>query len=696
MSTSESVLDQDITLLKGVGNKTQQLLNNIGIYQIQDVLFHLPIRYQDRTRLIPIGSVLSGQEVLVEGDIELTQIQFGKRRSLLCQISDGTGSLVLRFFYFNKSQQERLNKGSRIRCYGTIRYSAKNPEMIHPETQIIDIKNINAVNETLTPIYPSTEGLHQNKLRQLTDQALEKLQKTKDNIELIPNNICDEFKLSNLCEALNFVHRPPPDASLSELKSGTHPAQQRLAFEELIAQSLSLQKIKDKFREKQSFEFNLQKHLVEKFYSLLAFSLTNAQTRVIDEIVVDLKKNIPMLRLVQGDVGSGKTIVAAIAALYTIQSGYQAALMAPTELLAEQHFENFTEWFTPLGLTIIKLTGKLSKTDYNATLEKIRADEPCLVIGTHALFQREVSFAKLAMVIIDEQHRFGVNQRLSLLNKNNEIDFYPHQLVMSATPIPRTLTMTAYGDLDVSIIDELPPNRKSVKTVILSNQKRDELIERIKVTVKEGTQVYWVCAVIEESETLRCEAATDTKNLLQETLPSLSIGLVHGKMKNNEKETIMNQFKQGKIDLLVATTVIEVGVNVPNASLMVIENSERLGLAQLHQLRGRVGRGNKQSNCILLYQSPLSNLAKKRLDAIRNSNDGFKIAEIDLQLRGPGELLGTRQAGLPELSVADIMRDADIIPDVQTAANTIMKRHPELVEPIINRWCGQEADYSQV
>ncbi len=695
MNSSDSILNQDINTLKGVGHKTQQLLNNIGIYQIQDVLFHLPIRYQDRTRLVPIGSVLTGQEVLVEGEIELTQIQFGKRRSLLCQISDGTGSLVLRFFYFNKSQQDRLQKGSRIRCYGTVRYSAKNPEMIHPETQIINT-NVTAVNETLTPIYPTTEGLHQNKLRQLTDQALDKLCINNADIELIPEKICKNYSLTNLSEAINYVHRPPPDASLSELKSGVHPAQQRLAFEELIAQSLSLQKIKDKFREKQSFKFQFQQDLIDKFFSKLSFSLTNAQNRVLEEIAADLQTNIPMLRLVQGDVGSGKTIIAAIAALYTIQSGYQAALMAPTELLAEQHYENFIEWFTPLGLKIIKLTGKLSKADYIETLEQIQKDIPCLVIGTHALFQEDVLFNKLAMVVIDEQHRFGVNQRLSLLNKNKDKNFYPHQLVMSATPIPRTLTMTAYGDLDVSIIDELPPNRKAVKTVILSNQKREELIERIKITVKQGTQVYWVCAMIEESETLRVETATDTQHLLIESLPDLNIGLVHGKMKNTEKESIMNQFKLGKLDLLVATTVIEVGVNVPNASLMVIENSERLGLAQLHQLRGRVGRGNKQSNCILLYQSPLSELAKKRLDAIRNSNDGFKIAEIDLQLRGPGELLGTRQAGLPELSVADIMRDADIIPDVQTAANHIMKSYPELVEPIIKRWCGQQVDYSQV
>lgn len=696
MNSGLDKLANDIDRLNGVGTKTTALLNKLGIHRIQDLLFHLPLRYQDRTRLIPIGALLPGQEYLVQGEIELSQIKFGRRRSLLCQITDGTGSLVLRFFYFSRAQQDRLQRGQSIRCYGMVRQSGKHPEIIHPEYQFISDTFPTAVDETLTAIYPATEGLHQIKLRKLMDQALNILNHSSDKIELIPQAINDQYQLGDLISSLNYVHRPPPDATLKDLISGTHPAQQRLAFEELLSQYLCLQRLRKRFRDKKSFVLENTHGVIEQFYRTLSFTLTAAQLKVIEEIKHDLAQNIPMLRLLQGDVGSGKTIVAAAAAICAIQSGYQVAMMAPTELLAEQHYENFEQWFSPLGIKPIKLTGKLKKSDYNIALDEIKQSDPKLIIGTHALFQKDVVFGKLGLVIIDEQHRFGVDQRFSLLSKTTKPNHYPHQLVMTATPIPRTLTMTAYADLDISVIDELPPNRKPVNTVIMSNLKRDDLIDRIRAAGHEGRQIYWVCAMIDESETLQCEAAVETRDHLQEMLTNFSVGLIHGKMKNDEKDSVMQAFKDNNIDLLVATTVIEVGVNVPNASLMVIENAERMGLAQLHQLRGRVGRGTKQSDCILLYQGPLSNLASKRLDAIRATNDGFKIAETDLKLRGPGELLGTRQAGLPELSVADLSRDAHLLPQVQSAAIEIASSHPEQVEKLIRRWCGNQADYGQV
>ena len=696
MGSTENQLIQDVSVLKGIGEKTKKNLNKIGIYTTQDILFHLPIRYQDRTRLVPIGSILPGKDYLIEGTIELNQIKYGRRRSLLCQVADGTGTLVLRFFYFGKSQQNNLQRGTTVRCYGTVRQAGVHPEMIHPEFQIIRDSEIVEVDETLTPVYPTTDGLHQAKFRQITDQALTILEKDSETIELLPENICKKYHMGSLVDALLYVHRPPPDASLEELRSGTHPAQQRLVFEELISHNLSLIHRRNLFQKKQSYKIKYSESLLDSFLSNLPFELTHAQQRVNNDIQTDLQNTEPMLRLLQGDVGSGKTVVAAIACLKVISSGFQVALMAPTEILAEQHLESFSEWFGTMGIDIVKLTGRQNREEYSDAIENIREDKPCLIIGTHALFQEGVQFGKLGLVIIDEQHRFGVQQRLSLINKNRDKNFYPHQLVMSATPIPRTLTMTAYGDLDVSIIDEMPPDRKPVNTSILSNAKREKLIERIHQTAGAGRQIYWVCAMIDESETLQCEAAIDTQRNLQAALPDLQIGLIHGKLKKDEKESAMSSFKNKQTDLLVATTVIEVGVNVPNANLMVIENAERLGLAQLHQLRGRVGRGKQQSDCILLYQSPLSDIAKKRLDAIRQFSDGFKIAEIDLSLRGPGELLGTKQSGLPNLSIADLIRDADIIPDAREAADEIYIDYPFLIEKLESRWRSLTDDYSKV
>ncbi len=686
-----------VSHLNGVGSKTEIQLKKLGINSIQDMLFHLPLRYLDRTRLSPIGALTSGQEYMVQGEIELCQVKFGRRRSLLCQISDGTGALVLRFFYFNKAQQERLQQGNTLRCYGQVRSGAHRFEMIHPEYQHINPDAIVPVDETLTPVYPTTEGLHQIKFRKFTDQALGLFKKLdRETIELLPDSILKKNNLPDLYSALIYVHRPPPDASVAELKTGKHPAQQRLAFEELLSQYLSLQQLRNKVRKHQANSLKVEGELANNFIKSLAFTLTGAQQTVAKEIRNDMDQEAPMLRLLQGDVGSGKTVVAALAALRAIEAGFQVAIMAPTELLSEQHFDNFTKWFSELGIKVVTLTGKLKKAEREQALEQISKETPLLVVGTHALFQDDVVYNKLGLVIIDEQHRFGVHQRLSLLEKGSHAGRYPHQLVMTATPIPRTLTMTAYADLDVSVIDELPPNRKPVNTVVLSNKKRDEVVDRIKAAGNEGRQIYWVCTLIEESESLQCETAVDTENYLKAALPKQTVALIHGRLKNAEKEMIMLDFKKGKIDLLVATTVIEVGVDVPNASLMIIENAERLGLAQLHQLRGRVGRGSEKSDCVLMYQGPLSDLAKKRLAAMRASNDGFKIAEQDLELRGPGELLGTRQAGLPELQVADMVRDANLFPNIQIAAEELNRSCPESILHLIRRWQGKGVYYGHV
>ncbi len=690
-------LNDPVTELKGVANALSEKLARLGISRIQDLLFHLPYRYIDRTRLTPMGSLLAGHDAYVQGEIELSQIKYGRRRSLLCQISDGTGSLLLRFFYFSKQQQQSMQQGRLLRCYGQVRRGPSSLEMVHPEYRMIHADHVEGLEEQLTAVYPATEGLQQNRLRKLIDQALYALQSDASDLnELLPDNILNDQQLPTLRDALEYVHRPPPDANTELLLENRHPAQLRLAYEELLAHQLSLQELRKELRKEQSPRFAQSETLTPAFLKQLPFQLTNAQQRASATIAKDMNNSMAMLRLVQGDVGSGKTVVAALASLQAIEASYQVAIMSPTELLAEQHFANFKNWFEPLNIQVHFLTGKLKKSERTATLEKLEMEQPLVVIGTHALFQESVNFNKLGLVIIDEQHRFGVHQRLALMEKGRHRNEYPHQLIMTATPIPRTLTMTAYADLDHTIIDELPPNRQAVNTSVISNQRRDEIIERIENVCQQQRQVYWVCTLIEESENLQCETATDTYNTLSERLDSVTTGLIHGRMKNEEKETIMRRFKQGEIDLLVATTVIEVGVDVPNASLMIIENAERLGLSQLHQLRGRVGRGNIQSDCILMYQSPLGDLAKQRLEALRNSNDGFYIAEKDLALRGPGEVLGTRQAGIPELRVANLLRDAHLLPDIQDIAKIMLKDYPEQVELLIRRWLGNSMDYSNV
>jgi ATP-dependent DNA helicase RecG len=614
---------------------------------------------------------------------------------LLSRIKDSSGTLCLRFFHFSAAQKKQLESGNRIRCFGEIRRGSTGFEIYHPEYKIISDTDTHSDTDQLTPIYPLTEGLTQAKIRQLCEQALERL--TPYNLkEWLPDTIRQSFSLPPLDDAIRFLHHPTTDANLEQLRAGAHPAQYRLSFEELMAHQLSLIGKKIKAKEDKAIRVTEPGQLAQGLLEQLPFSPTNAQQRVFQELLTDLQSGHPMLRLVQGDVGSGKTLVAALAAAAIVNAGYQVAIMAPTEILAEQHLANFTQWFTPLGLNVAWMAGKLKGKAREVELENIASGAAHIVVGTHALFQESVQFDRLALAIIDEQHRFGVHQRMALREKGLQQGFQPHQLIMTATPIPRTLAMSAYADLDCSIIDELPPGRTPVNTIVVSDQRRNEVIERVKIACQEGKQVYWVCTLIEESEALQCQAAEDTAILLAEQLNGLSIGLVHGRLKSSEKADIMARFKANEIQLLVATTVIEVGVDVPNASLMIIENPERLGLAQLHQLRGRVGRGQTASHCVLLYKAPLGQQGKERLSTMRETSDGFKIAEKDLELRGPGELLGTRQTGLWEFKVADLQRDKALLDDVQKAATQLHQHYPERVSPLLARWLPNHSQYLNV
>lgn len=668
-------------------------LLKLGILTVQDMLFHLPLRYEDRTRLYAINELSLHSHVSVEATIETSQITFGKRRMLVCQINDGTGRLTLRFFNFTAAQKNAFSAGKIIRCFGEVRRGRVGFEMSHPEYSISDTSNEQPVATTLTPVYSTTEGLKQLSIRALSEQAIDLLNKYSVE-ELLPS----QWQPSNmpLSDALLLLHRPPNDVDVTALEQGTHPAQQRLVFEELLAQNLSLLKVREQGQQVKAVALNPVNTLESQFLEQLPFAPTNAQSRVVAEIKGDMQHAYPMMRLVQGDVGSGKTLVAALSALTAIAQGFQVALMAPTEILSEQHGVNFTTWFNQLGITVAWLGGKTKGKERVATLEKIASGEAQMIVGTHALFQDEVKFNNLVLIVIDEQHRFGVHQRLSLREKGKFGDCYPHQLVMTATPIPRTLAMTAYADLETSVIDELPPGRTPITTVALPDTRRDDIIARVKLACNEqGRQVYWVCTLIDESEVLQCQAAEDSALQLKEALPELNVGLVHGRMKSTEKQAIMSEFKAGNIHVLVATTVIEVGVDVPNASLIIIENPERLGLAQLHQLRGRVGRGATASHCVLLYHAPLSHTAQKRLGVLRDSNDGFVIAERDLEIRGPGEVLGTKQTGLAEFKIADLTRDKHILNQVRPIAQQMLKQHPEVVDPLIQRWLGNKQNYAQ-
>jgi len=681
-----------LSALTGVGASQSSKLAKIGLHTVQDLLLHLPLRYEDRTQLYPIGELLPGVYATVEGEVLNSSITFGGRRMMTCQISDGTGILTMRFFNFNAAMKNSLATGRRVLAYGEAKRGKYGAEMIHPEYRIQGDQSAPAVQETLTPVYPTTEGVKQATLRKLTDQALELLE-TCAIAELLPPELAQG--MMSLPEALRTLHRPPPSMQLVDLESGKHPAQHRLILEELLAHNLSMLALRAGAQRYHAQPLTANDTLKETLLAALPFRPTGAQNRVVAEIEQDMGQDFPMMRLVQGDVGSGKTLVAALAALRAIANGKQVALMAPTELLAEQHATNFTAWFEPLGIQVGWLAGKQKGKARIAQQDAIASGQVQMVVGTHAIFQEHVQFNGLALVIIDEQHRFGVHQRLALWEKGQQQGFHPHQLIMTATPIPRTLAMTAYADLDTSVIDELPPGRTPVTTVAIADTRRNEIIERVRnACISEGRQAYWVCTLIEESDLLEAQAAQATWEELSVALPELKFGLVHGRMKPQEKQSVMQAFKQGELHLLVATTVIEVGVDVPNASLMIIENPERLGLAQLHQLRGRVGRGAVASHCVLLYKSPLSKTAQLRLQVLRDSNDGFVIAQKDLEIRGPGELLGTRQTGNAEFKVADLMRDQALIPEVQRIARHIHDRYPEQAAALIERWMPETERYS--
>jgi ATP-dependent DNA helicase RecG len=686
---------QPVTALRGVGDALAERLRALGVETTQDLLFLLPLRYEDRTRVVPMGELNPGQRAAVEGEVLLTEVSFRGRRQMLSRIGDGSGYLTLRFFYFTAQQQQGLARGVRVRCFGEVRRGAQGLEIVHPEYRRADRAAAIGADEHLTPIYPGTDGITQGRLRQLVRTALDQTA-AGDLPDWLPASLLADAHLPSLREALQYVHRPPADARVDLLLEWRHPAQRRLAFEELLAHQLSLKLLRRRIQQNPGWPLATDGALKAKLLAALPFSPTRAQERVLQEIEQDLKLAQPMLRLAQGDVGCGKTLVAALAATRAIETGRQVALMAPTELLADQHAQNFRRWFEPLGIEVALLTGRQTGKARSAVREQIRTGAAPLVIGTHALFQEGVEFASLALVIVDEQHRFGVHQRLSLREKGVSDGHQPHQLIMTATPIPRTLAMTAYADLDVSIIDELPPGRTPVTTVALADSRRDEVVVRIRTACLSGQQAYWVCPLIDESEEMPFQAAEETAAALAAALPELVVAMVHGRMPAAAKERTMRRFKDGQIHLLVATTVIEVGVDVPNATLMIIENAERMGLAQLHQLRGRVGRGQYASSCLLLYRAPLSQLARERLAVMRHTNDGFEVARRDLELRGPGELLGTRQTGLAQMRVADLARDADLLPRVQIAAETLLRDWPSNAAPLIRRWVGHAEQYGRV
>ena len=691
-----------VTELKGVGQALADRLQRLHIVSLQDLLLHLPLRYEDRTRLAPLGSLRVGSTAVIEGEVITCEVNQGRRRSLLARLRDGSGLVGLRFFHFSAAMKRQLEPGQRIRAYGEARPGATGLEIYHPEFRALrDDLPPPPLEARLTPVYPVTEGLQQARVRQLIEQALEWMAQYPPE-ELLPASLLQASHFANLAdwsltEALSYLHQPPVDADQAALAEGLHPTQRRLALEELLAQQLGMLLLRQKSRRQAAWPLNSKDICLEQqLLAQLPFKPTQAQQRVLSEIKADLAQPHPMLRLVQGDVGSGKTLVAALACLQAIAGGYQAALMAPTELLAEQHYLNLSAWLQPLGIQVDWLAGKMKGKQREATLQQLEQGQTRLLVGTHALFQESVRFSCLALVVIDEQHRFGVHQRLALRDKGQSGEQLPHQLIMTATPIPRTLAMSAYADLDVSVIDELPPGRQPVTTVVLPDSRRAEVIERLGAACAEGRQAYWVCTLIEESEALECQAAEATWQELTQALPTLKSALVHGRMKPADKAQIMADFKAGVYQLLVATTVIEVGVDVPNASLMVIDNAERLGLAQLHQLRGRVGRGSLASYCTLIYHPPLSQQGRERLQALRDSSDGFYIAQKDLEIRGPGELLGTRQTGEVELRIANLRRDAPLLEGLKPVAEALLQQQPQHAEALVARWRGQQLHFAQV
>ncbi|MEY6432645.1 ATP-dependent DNA helicase RecG [Thioalkalicoccus limnaeus] len=689
-ASSRPTLDRlPVDRLRGVGTRLAERLARLGVLSVQDLLLHLPVRYQDRTRVVPIDRLHDGVDALIEGVIESSELRTARRRTLRLRLYDGSAHLNLCFFHFSPRQAAALTPGTRLRCYGQVRAGLGSLEMIHPEYQRLGVDEPGYSAGDLTAVYPIVDGLTQSSLRSLIAQALEWLEREPEMLpEWLPEGLVRDLSWLSLTDALRFLHRPPRDIAVAELLERRHPAHRRLAIEELIAHQLSLRRFRRRRRQGVAPRLRAQDALRQRLIEGLPFALTDAQRRVAAEIAQDLSQPQPMQRLLQGDVGSGKTLVAVLAALQAVEAGYQVALMAPTELLSEQHARNLTAWLEPLGVTPLLLVGRHKGRERARLLERIAAGDVPILVGTHALFQSDVRFERLGLVIIDEQHRFGVEQRMKLLEKGARAGLVPHQLIMTATPIPRSLAMTLYADLDLSVIDQSPPGRQPVRTVAIPDERREQVIERVRQACRAGRQAYWVCTLIDESEVLQCQAAEETARVLEARLADLRVGLIHGRMKGPERDRVMRAFAAGALDLLVATTVIEVGVDVPNASLMIIENPERLGLAQLHQLRGRVGRGGGESHCVLLYHAPLSELARGRLGLLRECSDGFAIARKDLEMRGPGEVLGTRQTGTMRFRVADPLGDEPLLAQAQQIADRLLEAQDHRIDALIRRWVG--------
>ena len=678
----------DLLDLKGVGEKGLIKLNKIGIRTIEDLLFHLPIRYQDKTKIAQISNSAVGNKYYFEGTIEKSNIIFFKKRMFLVRISDETGFIQLRFFYFNKSQMKNFSVGKKIRCYGELREVNNVKEMIHPECEFFESNEIPELNKFLTPVYPITEGLYQFRIRNFIQQSLELLKTKKIYFpEILPKKVLEKYNLIDINTALLNIHNPDSDTSYEELITNENINKKRLVFEELLAHQLIFKRIRSFNSKLLSFELNNDEKPIKKLINNLPFNPTKSQLNVMRDIINDMQKNTPMTRLVQGDVGSGKTLVALFGALHAISNGYQVAFMAPTEILSQQHYQSIKLMLKDFDINIAILYSGMKAKEKAMTIEDIRLGNINIVIGTHSLIQKQIKFFNLALVIIDEQHKFGVHQRMTLSTKGKKYDTYPHQLILTATPIPRTLAMTLYGNLDYSVIDEMPRGRQEINTIALPEDRRNEVLERITSKCKDGSQVYWVCPLIDESEVMECKAATNTYKELCLKLKDINIGLIHGRMKMQEKEKVMNDFRSKKIDLLVSTTIIEVGLDIPNATVIIIENSERMGLSQLHQLRGRVGRGEKKSNCILIYKSGLSEIAKNRIDILRRCRNGFDIAKEDLDIRGPGEILGKKQKGDINFKIANIARDHKFIEDTKECSNIISS---DTSEKLAKRWINEE------